>query len=88
MVSGTEMDILAVQAGLEVRLGEVWRQEGAHETQSGDAMRGSTRRLEVFLAIRPMWTQPSSGTELVGTSEPETEGHFGDSQLIRRPQIA
>lgn len=91
VVSGTEMDILAVQAGLEVRLGEVWRQEGARETQSGDAMRGSTRRLEVFLAIRAMWTQLSSGTELVGTSKPFLLGKalpHASCQLIHHPQIA
>lgn len=85
------MDILAVQAGLEVRLGEVWRQEGARETQSGDAMRGSTRRLEVFLAIRAMWTQLSSGTELVGTSKPFLLGKalpHASCQLIHHPQIA
>jgi len=53
MVSGTEVDLLAAQAGLEVRPGEVWRQEGAPESLGHrDATRGSTPRLEVLLTIR------------------------------------
>lgn len=81
------MGILAVQAGLEVRLGGVWGQEGTPEPRCGDTMRKRTLRLEVLLAIRATGTQVSSCTELVGISEPGTERHFGDSQLARHPQV-